>query len=141
MAAIPDTNRTQRLVLAFFAVVWIALAVILVAAPEIYDAPLGLGPGAHRLSDLAFLILISALIAIVAIGVLRRWRWAFWLVVVAFIAGILRLLASALQLTNILPGGGPAWYVALQAAIGTAQFLIAMAMIAGYRKAGVWGAF
>jgi hypothetical protein len=141
VAAIQATNRTQRLVLGFFAAVWVALVTILLTAPEIYESTLRLGPGAHLLSDLAFLIAISMLIAILVIGVLKRWRWAFWLVVVAFVFGILRVPASALQLMDVLPTGGPTWYVLLQGAIGAAQFMIALAMIAGYRKAGAWGAF
>ena len=141
MAAIRATNRTQRLVLGFFAAVWVALVTILLTAPEIYDSTLRLGPGAHLLPDLAFLVAISVLIAILEIAVLNRWRWAFWPVVIAFLFGILRVPASALQLVNVLPTGGPTWYVLLQAAIGVAQFAIALAMIAGYRRAGVWGAF
>jgi hypothetical protein len=141
MTALRETNRTQRLVLGFVVLALIALVTILLIAPEIYDSTLNLGPGPHLLPDLAFLIAISAFIALLAVGVLRRWRWMFWLVLVAFLAGILRLLASALQLMNVLPAGGPRWYVALQAAIGVIQFLIALAMIAGYRKGGAWGAF
>jgi hypothetical protein len=141
MTALRETNRTQRLVLGFVVLALIALVAILLIAPEIYDSTLNLGPGPHLLPDLAFLIAISAFIALLAVGVLRRWRWMFWLVLVAFLAGILRLLASALQLMNVLPAGGPRWYVALQAAIGVIQFLIGLAMIAGYRKRGAWGAF
>ena len=141
MAAIRATNRTQRLVLGFFAAVWVALVAILFSGPEIYDSTLQLGPGVHFLADLAFLVAISVLIAILVIAVLKRWRWAFWLVLVAFLFGILRVAASALQLMNVLPTGSPAWYVLLQGAIGVAQFMIALAMIAGYRRAGAWGAF
>jgi hypothetical protein len=137
VAGIPTTNRTQRLVLGFFVLVLTALVAILLASPQIYDTTLKLGPGAN----LVFLISISALIALLGIGVLKKWRWMFWLILVAFLFGVVRVLASALQLMNLLPGGGPAWYVALQAAIGMAQFMIALAMIAGYRKAGVWGAY
>jgi hypothetical protein len=39
----------------------------------------------------------------------------------------------------MLPAEGPAWYEALQGAIGAVQFLMALAMFAGYRKVGVWG--
>lgn len=141
MAAIRATNRTQRLVLGFFAAVWVALVAILLTAPEIYDSTLRLGPGAHLLPDLAFLVAISVLIAILVIAALNRWRWIFWPVVIAFLFGILRVPASALQLMNVLPTSGPTWYVLLQAAIGVAQFVIALAMIAGYRRAGIWGAF
>jgi hypothetical protein len=141
VAAIRATNRTQRLVLGFFVLVWIGLVAILLAAPQIYDATLKLGPGAHVLVNLAFLISISALIALLATGVLRRWRWTFWLILVAFLFGVVRVLASALQLISVLPAQGPAWYAAFQGVVGVVQLLIALAMIAGYRRAGVWGAY
>jgi hypothetical protein len=141
VAGIPAINRTQRLVLGFFVLVLAALVAILLASPQIYDATLKLGLGANPLADLVFLISVSALIALLGTGVLKRWRWTFWLILVAFLFGAVRVLASALELMNVLPGGGPSWYVGLQAAIGVVQFLIALAMIAGYRKAGVWGAY
>ncbi len=74
-------------------------------------------------------------------GVIRSWRWTFWLILVVFLVGIVRVPASALQLAGIVPRQGPAWYVVLQAVVGLIQFVIALAMLAGYRKAGVWGAF
>jgi len=80
------------------------------------------------------------LIAVLVIGIVRRWRWAFWLIMVAFLFGVLRLPASALQLAGLMPATGPNWYEALQGIIGLVQFLIALAMFSGYRKAGVWGA-
>ena len=141
MKALRATNRTQRLVLGFFAAVWLALMAILWADPQIYDSTLSLGPGGSRLADVAFLIAVSLLIAILAAGILRRWRWVFWLILLAFLAGIVRVIASALELVGAIPGAGPTWYVETQAVIGVAQFGIALAMIAGYRKAGVWGAF
>ena len=141
MVALRETNRTQRLVLGFLVLALFAFVAILIAAPEIYDSTLNLWPGHHLLPELAFLIVISVFIALLGVGVLRRWRWMFWLVLVAFLAGIIRVFASALQLMNVLPGGAPHWYVALQAAIGVIQFLIAVAMVAGYRKGGTWGAF
>ena len=141
MAAIRATGRTQRLVLGFFAFVWLALLAILLAAPQIYDSTLALGPGPHLVAELAFLISISGLIAILVVGVLGRWRWMFWLIVIAFLFGAVRVIASALQLMNVLPPAGPAWYSTLQGAIGVVQLLIALAMISGYRKGGTWGDF
>lgn len=124
--------------LGFFILVWMALAAILLVSPQIFDSSLNLGRGAHPQADLAFFISISVLIAVLAFAVVRKWRWAFWLILVAFLFGLVRVLASVLQLSGLLPAGSPAWYVALQAAIGVVQFLIALAMIAGYRKAGPW---
>jgi len=71
--------------------------------------------------------------------VVRRWRWMFWLVLVAFLAGILRAPASLLELAGVLPMTGPSWYVVLQAAIGFVQFAIGLAMLSAFRRAGVWG--
>lgn len=141
MKALGATNRTQRLVIGFFAAVWLALLAILYADPQIYDSTLNLGPDGNRLADVALLIAISSLIAVLAVGILRRWRWVFWLVLLAFLAGIVRVIASALELVGAVPAADPTWYVVVQAGIGVAQFGIALAMIAGYRKAGVWGAF
>lgn len=91
--------------------------------------------------ELGFLVALSALIALLVIGVLRRWRWSFWLILVTFLFGVLRIPASALQLVGLIPATGPTWYESLQGAIGVIQLLIALAMFSGYRKAGVWGAF
>jgi hypothetical protein len=134
-------NRTQLVVIAFFALVWIALLAILFLSPDVYTQTLSdVGGGSHAVVVL-FVIALTALIVLLVIGVSRRWRWTFWLIMVAFFFGGLRLPASALQLAGILPASGPAWYEAMQGAIGVFQLLIALAMLAGYRKAGVWGVF
>ena len=132
-------NRTQGLVLGFFVLAWIGLVAILVAAPEIYHQALRLPASKRCLPELTFLVAISAFIAL--LGVIRRWRWTFWLIVVAFILDVLRVPASILQLTGLLRAEGPAWYVLLQALIGLVQFAIGLAMLAGYRRSGVWGSF
>jgi hypothetical protein len=134
-------NRTQLLVLGFFALVWIALVGILIFSPDVYTQTLRQVGGDSRTLEASFLIAISALIALLVVGVFRRWRWTFWLILVAFFFGVLRLAASALQLAGMMPAGGPTWYEAMQGAIGVVQFLIALSMFAGYRKAGVWGDF
>jgi hypothetical protein len=46
-----------------------------------------------------------------------------------------------LQLTGVLPVDTPTWYVAFQGLFGLAQLAIGLAMLAGYRRSGVWGAF
>jgi hypothetical protein len=131
-------NRAQKLVLGFFTFAWTALVVILVAAPGVYDRVLpgrDGGPWA-----LAFLAAISVLLLVLGVGVVRRWRWTFWLILVAFVlGGLLRVPASVLQLVGVLPAQGPAWYALLQALLGLVQFAIGLAMLAGYRRTGVWG--
>ncbi len=125
----------------FFGLVWIALVAILVLSPDVYTETLRKVGGDSRAIEASFLIALSALIALLVVGVFRRWQWTFWLVLIAFFFGVLRLPASALQLAGAIPASGPTWYAALQGVIGAVQFLIAIAMFAGYRKAGVWGDF
>jgi len=134
-------NRSQALVLGFFGAVWIALLLILAFAPGVYVDVLHPPAHARTMVEIGFVTFVTALIAILVVGVLRRWRWAFWLIVVAFLAGLLRAPASVLELAGLVPAGGPIWYVLLQGGIGVAQFAIALAMLRGYRRSGPWGAF
>jgi hypothetical protein len=133
-------NRTQALVLGFFGVALVSLLVLLVAAPEVYDQALRL-PDSSGVAEVAFLAVLTGFLGLLTVGVLRRWRWIFWLVLVAFLAGVLRVPVAVLQLTGILPADVPAWYVTFQGVIGLAQLAIGLAMLTGYRRSGVWGAF
>ena len=134
-------NRTQALVLGFFLVVVASLVVIRAAAPAVYDQALRFPPGWPRWVPDAFLIVLVALIGLLTVGVLRRWRWTFWLILVAFLAGVLRVPVAILQLAGLLPASAPTWYVLYQGLIGLAQLAIGLAMLAGYRRADAWGAF
>ena len=136
-----SVNRTQLLVLGFFVFVWIALIAVLTFSPDVYTQNLRLAPGDRRPVELVFLAALTVLIALLVIGVIRRWHWTFWLILIAFVFGVLRAPAFILQLIGLLPSTGPIWYETLQGMIGVAQFAIALAMIGGYRKAGAWGPF
>lgn len=137
-------NRTKVLVLALFAGYWVFVVVLLVVARGFYDSQL---PQAVRLPgnnqrpvEIGTLLVATALFAVLSTGVIRSWRWSFWLILIVFLVGIVRVPAAALQLAGIVPRQGPAWGAAVQAVVGLIQFVIALAMLAGYRKAGVWGA-
>lgn len=131
----PSLNRIQQLVLGFFAFVWLALVAILLIAPDVYTQALS------QMNGALFLLALTLLIAVLVAGTWRRWRWTFWLVFIAFLFGLLRVPAAALELAGVIPAGGPGWYEVLQGVIGAVQFAIAVAMIAGYRKGGVWADF
>ena len=107
-------NRTQGLVLGFFVLAWASLVTILVAAPEVYDQALQLPASNQRLSELTFLGALSTFLVLLGVGVVRRWRWTFWLIAVAFLFGVLRIPASVLTLKGVLPADGPTWYVLYQ---------------------------
>jgi hypothetical protein len=133
-------NRTQALVLGFFLLVVASLVVIRAAAPRVYDQALRLPPGWPRWAPTAFLLALVAFIGLLTVGVLRRWRWTFWLILVAFLSGVLRVPVAVLQLAGALQASTPTWYVLFQGLIGLTQLAIGLAMLAGYRRAGVWGA-
>jgi hypothetical protein len=131
-------NRTQALVLGFFALVWATLVVLFAVAPEVYYQAMKLSSAG---AGLLFLVGVSAFIALLGVGVLRRWRWLFWLIAFAFLFGVLRVPATFLTLEGALPADGPTWYVVYQGFLGVVQFAIALLMLVGYRRAGTWGAF
>jgi hypothetical protein len=99
-------NRTQALVLGFFGVAVVSLLVILVVAPDVYDQALRL-PDGSGVAEVAFLAVLTGFLGLLTVGVLRRWRWIFWLVLVAFLAGVLRVPVAVLQLTGVLAADVP----------------------------------
>ena len=127
-------NRTQGLVLAFGVAAWVSLVIIVAVAPEMLVGTLRLPPSEQRGVGGAFLLAISAFLVLPGVGVVRAWRWTFWLILVAFLAGLLRVPASALELIGVLPADRPTWYVLLQAGMGLVQFVMALAMISGLRE-------
>jgi hypothetical protein len=84
---------------------------------------------------------LSGFLTVLAIGVLRRWRWLFWAVLVAFAAGLARVPIAVLQLSGRIAPEGPKWYVLVQGVVGVIQVGLAVAMFAGYCRAGPWGGF
>jgi hypothetical protein len=132
-------NTLQVLVLGFLSLAWLSLIAILALAPEVYDQSLRLPSGNSRLAERTFLAVLSALIVLVMMGVLRRWHWTFWLLLIAFLSGMLRLPASIIQVAGWIPATGPSWYVIFQALIGVVQFAIGVVMLVEYRRYGVWG--
>jgi hypothetical protein len=48
---------------------------------------------------------------------------------------------AALELGGWLPAEVPRWYLGFQGGLGLLQLAIGLAMLVGYRRAGVWGAF
>jgi hypothetical protein len=134
-------TRTQALVLVFLAASWLVLLAILALAPEVYDRTLRTAGGEVGPARAAFLAALSAFLSLLALGVVRRWRWTFWLIAVAFLAGALRVVASVLQIAGVLPASDPVWYLALQGAIGLVQVPIGALMLLGRRRGGAWSSF
>ena len=132
-------NTPQLLTVGFLAFAWVSLLVILAVAPDIYTSSLRLPSGTNRAAELLLVVALSGLILLMIVGVLRRWRWAFWLLLVAFLSGILRVPASIAQYIGWLPPTGPTWYLVFQGLIGAVQFAIGVAMLIAFRRHGTWG--
>ncbi len=134
-------NRTQQVVLGFVILVWLVLLVVLLLAPRILDRSLRQTEAPQQLIDLGVLAALTSLLGLLGLAVVRRWRWAFWVILLGFFGGLLRVPVATLELTGHLSTADPAWYVVVQAVIGVIQFMIAIAMFIGYRRAGIWGEF
>ncbi|TCO44933.1 hypothetical protein EV646_109105 [Kribbella antiqua] len=139
MAPRPEINRTQGLVLVFFAFAWVALVVMLAVSPAVREVTLRRMPGTGTPVIIAFLVGLLGFLIVLAIGVLRRWRWLFWLVLLAFAAGLARVPIAVLELSGRMAPEGPEWYIVVQGVIGVIQMGLAAAMLAGYRRSGPWG--
>jgi hypothetical protein len=134
------TNRLKAVVLALFVLYWVAVLLIWIAVRPVFDRVAGL-VGNQRPAEVGVVVVLTALLTLLSIGVVRGWRWTFWLILIAFLAGILRVPLAVVELAGKASEQGPAWYVVFTAVVGLVQFGIALAMFAGYRKSGVWGEF
>jgi hypothetical protein len=134
-------RRLQRTLLAFFLVAVLFLVGVYVAAPSIYTNTLLLilAPTEHSpVAATLLLVGITGFLAIVMIGVLRRWRWVFWFVLVATGSMILDIPATILQLVGILPAPFPLWYSLCRMGASLIAVGIFVWMLHIYRHHGVW---
>ncbi len=126
-------TRVQWAVLLFVGTAVLALIALLATGSQAVQMPFEGG------ANLVFLLGLLILLSLVAVGTIRRWRWMFWLIVVAFgVGGLARIPTSALQVTAVIPASGPAWYEVLQGLIGIVQVAIAGLMLRGWRRGGAW---
>ena len=101
--------------------------------------------------DLAAVVAVAATAAIVGdnlgywiigrIGgraLFRRWRWLFWLAMIAFLVAPLEIPAGILQLLNVFPIQQPAWYVLLRMATAIVECALGVWMLLTWRRCGVW---
>lgn len=144
VAAATCDKSAKRLQIALLAFCGVALAILLVVytvAPEIYVQTLMLRPDpadTHPLVTTAFMAAIALLVAVLAMGVIWRWRWVFWLVLIAFVLSGLQIVALPFELAGILPPQYPVWYALFRALVAAAQLAIGLWMIRIYRRCGVW---
>jgi hypothetical protein len=135
------SRRLQRTLLAFFLLAALFLAVVSATAPSVYAKALLLGsPLTERSPAAATLVLVGlgGMPVFLLVGVLRRWHWVFWLVLVATGSMILDIPATILQMMGILPALFPLWYSLCR--MGASLIAVGMCvwMLHIYRHHGVW---
>jgi hypothetical protein len=97
-------------------------------------------PGSGTTVILAFMVALLGFLTALGIGVVRRWHWLFWLLLVAFTVRLVRVPLAVLQPSGLMAPEGPDCYVVLQGVIGGVQVGLAYAKFAEHRRSGPWGA-
>lgn len=135
-------NWLRAALLAFCAAAVASFVVIYMVAPAIYVQTLMLTPDpadTHPLATTLFMIAITLFVAVLATGIQRRWRWLFWLVLLAFTLSALQIVAFPFELAGVVSPHIPAWYALFRALVAAVQLAIGIWMIRIYRRCGVWG--
>lgn len=136
-----STRRLEIAVIAFFTLMLLSLLVIYAVDPSIYLQSLKLTPSpVDRFPWPAtlFLICLVAFLGVLSVGVLRHWRWTFWLMLIAFSASVLQFPAELLQISGVLPLTSPLWYSLFRLAVAVLELGLAVWMIQVYRHKGIW---
>lgn len=134
-------RRLEIVLLVFFVLAVLFALGVYIADPSIYAKMLSLAPfpaDRYPLPVMLFLLGLVVLLAIVSVGVVRHWRWVFWLVLVAMGASVLQVPAAILQFAGVLPDPYPVWYSLIRMGVAIVEVGIAVWMIQIYRHAGVW---
>lgn len=140
--ACPQAARALQVALiAFFALAGSFLLAVYIAAPSLYVQVL-LGHAAAADARPAyvtvFMVAILLFVALLGVGVQRRWRWLFWGVLIAFCFEIIAVPIDALQLAGNMPLMYPGWYTSVRLAVSILQIAIGSWMIWLYLRCGVW---
>jgi hypothetical protein len=127
--------------IAFFLLAALSLLVVYLADPAIYAQSLSLTSSPadrYPVPVTLFLVGILGLITLLILGVVRHWRWVFWLMLVVFASSALQIPATLLQMADVLPSSDPLWYSLFRMGGVVVELALATWMISTYRREGVW---
>ena len=134
-------QRLSAALIAFFVLAGLSVLVVYFADPTIYTKVLMLEStpsDRYPLPATLFLVALLIFITVLIIGVLRHWRWLFWLLLIANSFSILEVPATILQLTGVMPDPNPVWYSLYRMCVALIQVAIAVWMVRIYYHYGVW---
>jgi hypothetical protein len=135
-------QRLSAAIIAFFVLAALSALVVYIADPTIYSKVLMLESTTsdrYPLPATLFLVVLLIFITVLIVGVLRHWRWLFWLLLIANSFSILEVPATILQLTGVIPDPYPVWYSLYRMGVAIIQVGIAIWMVRIYFQYGVWG--
>jgi hypothetical protein len=135
-------QRLSAAIIAFFVLAALSALVVYIADPTIYSKVLMLESTTsdrYPLPATLFLVVLLIFITVLIVGVLRHWRWLFWLLLIANSFSILEVPATILQLTGVIPDPYPVLYSLYRMSIAVIQVGIAIWMVRIYYQYGVWG--
>jgi hypothetical protein len=92
--------------IAFFVLAATSLLVVYLADPSIYAQSLSLTSSPadrYPVPVTLFLVGVLVLITLLIFGVVRKFRWLFWLILVAFTASAIQIPVEGLQLLGVFP--------------------------------------
>ncbi len=127
--------------IAFFILAALSLLVVYLASPSIYAQSLSLTSSPadrYPVPVTLFLVGVLVLITLLILGVVRHWRWLFWLMLVAFVGSALQIPVTLLQIADVLPSSDPLWYGLFRMGAAVVELALAVWMIHIYRHEGVW---
>jgi hypothetical protein len=127
--------------IAFFILAALSLLVVYGASPSIYAQSLSLTSSPadrYPVPVTLFLVGILVLITLLILGVVRHWRWLFWLILIAWTSSVIQIPVEGLQLLGVFPNPYPVWYSLFRGGVGFIELGFAFWMIQTYRHQGVW---
>lgn len=111
------------------------------ASPSIYVPSLSLASSPadrYPVPVALFLVGILVLITLLILGVVRHWRWLFWLLLMACTGSVIQIPVEGVQLLGVFPNPSPVWYSLFRMGIAVVELALAVWMIHIYRHEGVW---
>jgi hypothetical protein len=137
-----SVQRLSAAIIAFFVLAGLSALAVYIVDPTVYAKVLMLESNTadrYPLPATLFLFALLIFITVLIVGVLRHWRWLFWLLLFANSFSILEVPATILQLNGVIPNPYPTWYSLYRMSIAVVQVGIAIWMIRILYQYGEWG--
>src|SRR5258708_11000578 len=94
----------ERAVIAFFILAALSSLVVYLADPAIYAQSLSLTSSPadrYPVPVTLFLVGVLVLITLLSFGVVRHWRWLFWLILIAWTSAVIHMPVEGMQLLAV----------------------------------------